>query len=66
MAKFLEAERIAELEHEVGELKRLLGLVVAFLDVETREQMGLTSDQIRAIWRGQTRTGAMESSKVRG
>jgi hypothetical protein len=46
-----EADRIVELEHDVADLKRQLALVVAFLDVEVREQQELTSDQIRAIWR---------------
>jgi hypothetical protein len=55
MAKSSEAERIAQLEHEVGELRRQLALVVAFLDVETRERQGLTSDQIRAALREASR-----------
>jgi hypothetical protein len=49
MAKASEADRVAELEREVASLKRQIGLIVAFLDVETRERQGLTSDQIRAM-----------------
>jgi hypothetical protein len=53
MAKSSDGDpRIVTLEREVADLKRQLGLVIAFLDVETRERQGLTSDQIREFFRG--------------
>jgi hypothetical protein len=45
MAKASDEDRIADLE-------RRMFLLEAFVDSEHRERMGLTLDDIRAIWRG--------------
>jgi hypothetical protein len=51
MAKASEADRIAELEGEVADLKRRVALLELFVDSEHRERMGLTLDNVRAAWR---------------
>jgi hypothetical protein len=51
MAKSSDTDDVAALRREVAELRRQLGLVIAYLDVEIRERQGLTSDQIRSVWR---------------
>jgi hypothetical protein len=56
MAKSSEADRIAALE-------RRIGLLEAYVDSAHREQLGLTLDDIRAIWRGtRTREPAQSAS----
>jgi len=52
MAKASEADRIAELEREVADLKQRVELLEAFVDARHREKTGLTTDQIREIWHG--------------
>jgi hypothetical protein len=42
MAKSSDTDEIADLRREVADLKHQIALVVAFLDVETRERQGLT------------------------
>ncbi len=51
MAKASEADRIAELEREVADLKRRVALLELFVDSEHREKMGTTLDHVRAAWR---------------
>jgi hypothetical protein len=51
MAKASEADRIAELEGEVADLKRRVALLELFVDSEHRERMGTTLDEVRAEWR---------------
>ncbi len=51
MAKVSEVDRIADLEHEVADLKRRIELLELFVDSEHRERMGTTLDEVRAIWR---------------
>jgi hypothetical protein len=43
---------IAELRKEIARLERSIELLQAFVDSETRERMGLTSEEIRARWNG--------------
>jgi hypothetical protein len=52
MAKATEVDRVVELEREVADLKRRLDLLEMFVDSEHREKMGITLDDIRALWRG--------------
>lgn len=52
MGKATEVDRIAELEREIADLKRRVGLLESFVDVRHREKAGLTTDEIREIWHG--------------
>jgi hypothetical protein len=45
-------DRIARLEAEVKALRRSLDMLQAYVDTETRARMGLTVDDIRAVWHG--------------
>jgi hypothetical protein len=52
MAKASDTDEIAELKREVADLRRRLALVEAFVDSRHRERLGVTLDDIRAIWHG--------------
>jgi hypothetical protein len=41
---------IAELKKQIARLEKSVELLQAFVDSETRQRMGLTSDDIRRIW----------------
>jgi hypothetical protein len=52
-AKATEVDRVAVLEREVEDLRQRLALVEAFVDSRHREKLGLTLDDIRALWHGE-------------